>query len=57
MKKKTLEKSYTKYVGKTIRSFSNFALNSKGYPFSITLLNILIFCNMLHFEMNFGNLD
>ena len=57
MRKIFLKKSYTKYVGKIIPSFSNFALKSKGHHFSITLFDILIFCNMLYFEMNFGNLD
>ena len=33
--------------------FSNFALVSH---FSITRFDILIFCNILHLEMNFGNL-
>ena len=36
--------------------FSNFALYSKGYHFSITSFDILIFCNILNLEMNFGNL-
>ena len=35
--------------------FSNFALYSKCHHFSITRFDILIFCNILHFEMNFGN--
>ena len=33
--------------------FSNFALLSH---FSITRFDILILCNILHLEMNFGNL-
>ena len=35
--------------------FSNFVLYSKGHHFRTTWFDIIIFCNMLHFEMNFGN--
>ena len=35
--------------------FSNFALYSKGRNFSIAIFDILIFCNILHLEMNFEN--
>ena len=34
--------------------FSNFGLYSKGSHFSITRFDILIFCNLLHPEMNFA---
>ena len=44
--------SLKKYVKNT---FSNFASYSKGCRFSITKFDILIFCNILHFEINFGN--
>ena len=37
--------------------FSNFALYSKCRHFSITRFCTLIFCNILHIEMNFGNLN
>ena len=30
-----------------------FTLYSKGRHFNITMLDILIFCNMLHHEMDF----
>ena len=36
--------------------FPNFTLYSKGRYFSITRFDILIFCNILHVEMNFGSL-
>ena len=44
-----LRQSFKKHV----KHFSNFALVSH---FSITRFDILIFCNILHLEMNFGNL-
>ena len=34
----------------------SFALYSKGRHFSITKFDILVICNILHFEMDFGNL-
>ena len=37
--------------------FQIFTLYSKGHHFSITKLDILIFCNMLHLEMDFWNLS
>ena len=36
--------------------FFKFCLCSKCRYFSITRFDILIFCNILHLEMNFGNL-
>ena len=39
------------------QSFQLFTLYSKGRHFSITKLDILIFCNILHFEMDFWNLS
>ena len=36
--------------------FLKFALHSKGPHFSITRFEILIVCNKLLLEMNFGNL-
>ena len=54
-----LRQSFKKYVENTYFEpkekgpfFSNFALVSH---FSITRLDILIFCNILHLEMNLGN--
>ena len=37
------------------RPFPNFTLYSKGRCFGITRFDILIFCNILHVEMNFGS--
>ena len=37
--------------------FQLFTLYSKGRHFSITKLDILIFCNVLHLELNFWNLS
>ena len=37
--------------------FQPFTLYSKGQHFSITKLDILIFCNILHLEMDFWNLS
>ena len=37
--------------------FQIFTLYSKGHHFSITRLDILIFCNMLHLEMDFWKLS
>ena len=37
--------------------FQLFTLYSKGRHFSITKLDILIFCNILHLEMDFWNLS
>ena len=37
--------------------FQLFTLYSKGRHFSITKLDILIFCNILHLEMDFWNLN
>ena len=37
--------------------FQLFTLYSKGRHFSITKLDILIFCNILHLEMGFWNLS
>ena len=37
--------------------FQPFTLYSKGRHFSITKLDILIFCNVLHVEMDFWNLS
>ena len=37
--------------------FQLFTLYSKGRHFSITKLDILIFCNVLHLEMDFWNLS
>ena len=37
--------------------FQLFILYSKGRHFSITKLDILIFCNILHLEMDFWNLS
>ena len=37
--------------------FQIFTLYSKGHHFSITKLDILIFCNILHLEMDFWNLS
>ena len=51
-----LDKSNTERSRKAIPFFSNFALYSKGRHFSITRFDILIFCNILHLEINFGNL-
>ena len=48
-----LEKSYAKCDRKTFLFFSNFALHSRVVI--LARLNILIFCNTLYFEMNFGN--
>ena len=39
------------------QSFQLFTLYSKGRHFSITKLDILIFCNILHLEMDFWNLS
>ena len=36
--------------------FLSFAFYSKGRQFSITKFDIVIFCNILHLEMNFGNM-
>ena len=36
--------------------FPNFALYLKGRRFGIARFVTLIFCNILHLEMNFGNL-
>ena len=36
-------------------SFSNFALYSKAFHFSITRFDIIIFCNILHLKIIFGN--
>ena len=36
--------------------FSSFALYSKGRHFSITKFDILVICNILHLEIDFGNL-
>ena len=36
--------------------FRNFVLYLKGRRFSTTRFIMLIFCNILHLEMNFGNL-
>ena len=38
-------------------NFQLFTLYSKGRHFSITKLDILIFCNILHIEMNFLSLN
>ena len=38
---------------KTGQIFRLFTLYSKGRHFSITKLDILIFCNILHLEMGF----
>ena len=35
--------------------FSNFALYSKGRHFSFKRFDTLVFCNILHPEINFGN--
>ena len=37
--------------------FQIFTLYSKGHHFSITKLDILIFCNILHFGMDFWKLS
>ena len=37
--------------------FQIFTLYSKGHHFSITKLDILIFCNILHLEIDFWNLS
>ena len=37
--------------------FQLFTLYSKGHHFSITKLDILIFCNILHLEIDFWNLS
>ena len=37
--------------------FQIFTLYSKGHHFSITKLDILIFCNILHLEINFWKLS
>ena len=37
--------------------FQLFTLYSKGHHFSITKLDILIFCNILHLEMDFWKLS
>ena len=37
--------------------FQIFTLYSKGHHFSITKLDILILCNILHLEMDFWNLS
>ena len=39
------------------QSFQLFTLYSKGRHFSITKLEILIFCNILHLEIDFWNLS
>ena len=38
-------------------NFSTFCLIFKGHHFSITKLDILIFCNILHLEIDFWNLS
>ena len=42
---------------KNSQSFQLFTLYSKRRHFSITKLDILIFCNILHLEMDFWNLS
>ena len=39
-----------------ISPYIHFALYSKSRLFSITWFDILIFCNILHLEIDFGNL-
>ena len=39
------------------QNFQLFTLYSKGCHFSITKLDILIFCNILHLEIDFWNLS
>ena len=39
------------------QNFQLFTLYSKGRHFSITKLDILIFCNILHLEIDFWNLN
>ena len=39
------------------QSFQLFTLYSKGRHFSITKLDILVFCNILHLEIDFWNLS
>ena len=39
------------------KNFKLFILHSKGHHFSITKLDILIFCHILHLEIDFWNLS
>ena len=51
--------SFKKYVKNTYfgpKKRGYFSLCSKRRHFSITRFDILIFCNILHLEMSFGNL-
>ena len=45
------------YFSKRSPKIGLFTLYSKGRHFSITKLDILIFCNILHLEMGFWNLS
>ena len=48
---------FLKNSPKNSQSFQLFNLYSKGCHFSITKLDILIFCNILHLEIDFWNLS
>ena len=48
-------KKHTESMAKKLFFFSNIVLYSKSCHFSITRFDILIFYNILHLEMNFGN--
>ena len=48
---------FLKNSPKNSQSFQLFTLYSKGRHFSITKLDILIFCNILHLEIDFWNLS
>ena len=48
---------FWKNSSKNGQVFQLFTLYSKGRHFSITKLDILIFCNILHLEMDFWNLS
>ena len=47
----------SKHSPKNGQIFQLFTFYSKGHHFSITKLDILIFCNILHLEMYFWNLS
>ena len=48
---------FLKNSPKNGQNFQLFTLYSKGRHFSITKLGILIFCNILHLEIDFWNLS
>ena len=48
---------FWKRNSKNGKIFQLFTLYSKGHHFSITKLDILIFCNTLHLEMDFWKLS